>query len=420
MAGERDEPRRDEIIDESRSQYIVTEGAEGVSPADAPPGVGPREGAGPHGDRDRGGGGREAGGGGSGGSVSVMNLAITAALALIFGLLGAWAYGAFLGGSSGSGGAQAEGEGEGPGSAEDAEPGGSGDRGTSMAGDPSQDRPEGLPAGEQPGAYGAGGMGDSGSMARQQSERIDQLAEQVARLREELSSRPDPASGSQVEQMATRLSEVSERLDAIEGDAQGVEGLAQQLQQRSDRLDEMSDLLDQVESRLTTISDRVDAAAPGGGLGGGAGGLIGGGLGSPGDEGGGAPEAGPTSDAGPDDSTNLRRVLRPGAGEDDEDESALEQGIRQFRSDQFSAARDTFFELLEQEPDDARVWYFAALARGKATGDWKGETERLVLQGVELERAGSPPRVAIDAAFSGLAERQGGEWLRFYRRRAGE
>ena len=397
MAGERDEPRRDEIVDASGSQYIVTEDAEGASPAEAPPGVVPREGPRSQGDRGRGGGGREAGGGGSGGSVSVVNLAITAALALIFGLLGAWAYSAFLGGSSGSGGAQARAEDEGGGSSKDAESEGSGDRGESMAGETSQDL--------QAGAYGPGSMGDSDAMTRQQSGRIDQLAEQVARLREEVGSRPDPASGSQLEQMASKLSEVSERLDAIEGDAQGVEALAQQLQQRSDRLDEMSDLLDQVESRLTTISDRVEAEARGGG--------VGVGVGSD-------REAGPVSDAGPDGSTTLRRVLRPGAGEGDEDESALEQGIRQFRSDQFSAARDTFVELLEQEPDDARVWYFAALARGKASGDWKGETERLVLQGVELERDGSPPREAIDAAFSGLTDRQGGEWLRFYRRRAGE
>ena len=64
------------------------------------------------------------------------------------------------------------------------------------------------------------------------------------------------------------------------------------------------------------------------------------------------------------------------------------------------------------------VWYYAALSRGLATRDWKGETERLVTQGIEREKAGKPDKAKIDAAFEDLTPETGKDWLAFYRRRA--
>jgi TolA-binding protein len=418
MAVERDEPRRGEVIDESGSQYLVTEHPEGVAPAGSPAAIERHSGPG-EGNRAEG---RE---GDSGGSVSVMNLAITAAMALIFGLAGAWAYDAFLAGPEGSGEARAA-EDEGRESAGEGGTQGAADRGDSVA-ESSPDRSGALPAVERPGTFG---MSGSDAPASPQSGRIDQLAEQLSQLREQLQDRPDPASGSQLEQLSKRLEEITGRLEEIERNSGEVEGLARRLEQRSGRLDEMSDLLDQVESRLTTLGDQADAAARGAGIPG-----IGGTSRSSGEGPGPGPAviprpAGPGgdpsgeavadtgSDTDPDPSAMLRRVLRPTAGDDDASETALERGVRQFLADDFAPARETFLELLEQRPEDPRIWYFAALATGKATGDWKGEAERLVLRGVDRERAGTFPRVAIDSAFGDLAERQGSEWLRYYRRRA--
>ena len=85
----------------------------------------------------------------------------------------------------------------------------------------------------------------------------------------------------------------------------------------------------------------------------------------------------------------------------------------------YDEASEVFAGLTKAQPDDARVWYYAALSRGLATRDWKGETERLVTQGVDREKAGKPTKAQIDAAFADLTSETGKDWLAFYRRRAG-
>lgn len=97
-----------------------------------------------------------------------------------------------------------------------------------------------------------------------------------------------------------------------------------------------------------------------------------------------------------------------------------QKGLEQFQKRQFKSASETFAKLTEEQPDDARNWYFAALSRGFDTGNWKGETERLVNEGVTRERSGKPDKAEIDAAFSGLTAESGKDWLVFYRRRAAD
>jgi hypothetical protein len=89
-----------------------------------------------------------------------------------------------------------------------------------------------------------------------------------------------------------------------------------------------------------------------------------------------------------------------------------------FKGGNYARARDVLLKQAEATPDDARLWYSAALANGLATGDWRGETEQLVKQGVEREQAGTPPRVEIDALFAGIGDPQGGRWLREWRQKA--
>src|SRR5262249_39914387 len=91
-----------------------------------------------------------------------------------------------------------------------------------------------------------------------------------------------------------------------------------------------------------------------------------------------------------------------------EADRALALGIGLFKGGGYARARDVLVKQAEATPDDARLWYAAALASGLASGDWRGETERLVKRGVDRERAGTPPRVEIDAVFAGLPEQQGG------------
>ena len=97
----------------------------------------------------------------------------------------------------------------------------------------------------------------------------------------------------------------------------------------------------------------------------------------------------------------------------------LQAGVDYFQKKHYAKASEIFARLSKARPDDARVWYYAALSRGLATRDWKGETERLVTQGVDREKAGKPSKSQIDAAFADLTPETGKDWLAFYRRRAG-
>jgi hypothetical protein len=94
------------------------------------------------------------------------------------------------------------------------------------------------------------------------------------------------------------------------------------------------------------------------------------------------------------------------------------KGAALYREGKFAQARDVFLKQAADAPDDARLWYSAALANGFATGDWGGETARLVQRGVERERAGTPGRAEIDALFRDLPPDQGGDWLRGWREQA--
>jgi hypothetical protein len=94
------------------------------------------------------------------------------------------------------------------------------------------------------------------------------------------------------------------------------------------------------------------------------------------------------------------------------------RGVDLFEKREFARARDVFLGQAADTPDDARLWYYAALANGLATGDWRGETERLVRRGVECEHAGTPGRPEIDAQFAVLTEERGGQWLREWRKLA--
>ncbi len=83
-------------------------------------------------------------------------------------------------------------------------------------------------------------------------------------------------------------------------------------------------------------------------------------------------------------------------------DAALDQGAGLFKAGKYKEASDAFQKLTGTSPNDARVWYFAALSRGSATNQWTGETTRLAEKGVELEKAGSPDSAKIDAAFAEL------------------
>ena len=101
-------------------------------------------------------------------------------------------------------------------------------------------------------------------------------------------------------------------------------------------------------------------------------------------------------------------------------EPNLAQGIELFQKGKYKDALSVFNKLELSTPDDARVWYFAALSLGLLTSEWGGGTAELVLRGIERERAGTPDSAAIDFAFKDLTVTTGKAWLEEYRKRGRE
>ena len=324
-----DDRDRTDPIDEARQQYLVTEHAEGVAAGDPtagpPPDDRPDDDAGAPRDEGRGG---DAGKGEnekdstSGGSISMMTLLAAGALALVFGFIGAWLYGALLGGSDeAKSGEQAsqqqqqqEDEGNATGSADSSAAGSSADRSTA------DDRD--LPAGERPGAYGVDRNGGD-------SDRVDQLADQVEQLRTMIEERPRPASADDIEQLRGDLDAVHETVkglqdlpDRVQAIASSVDAVNAKLRGHIERFDEVADRTDAMESDLTAVRDKVEAAT----------GDIGGGLldGSTTGDALGGPRSSRESDRGPAaaDTASLRRPVRPDAGDDGGPDSAIERGLR--------------------------------------------------------------------------------------------
>jgi TolA-binding protein len=97
---------------------------------------------------------------------------------------------------------------------------------------------------------------------------------------------------------------------------------------------------------------------------------------------------------------------------------ARDLGAALFREGKYPAAREVFLTLVQNYPNDARLWYFAALANGLTSGDWTGESERMVRQGLACEQRGIPKGSDIDAQFSTFTKEQGKDWLEEWRKRA--
>ncbi len=95
----------------------------------------------------------------------------------------------------------------------------------------------------------------------------------------------------------------------------------------------------------------------------------------------------------------------------------MNPAVALFKAGKYAEARDAFAGLRAGSAEDARFWYYSALSTGLATRDWKGEAEKLVATGMAREKAGTPDRAAIDAAFADLNINNGKDWLSYYRGR---
>lgn len=101
----------------------------------------------------------------------------------------------------------------------------------------------------------------------------------------------------------------------------------------------------------------------------------------------------------------------------DEAALAMDRGVDLFKSGKYQDAFDTFKALEAGDSKDARVYYYAALSRGMATNDWKGETLTIAAKGAELEKSGATKPADVDAVFSDLSATLK-PWLTYFRKSA--
>jgi hypothetical protein len=212
----------------------------------------------------------------------------------------------------------------------------------------------------------------------------DQSKDIQSRLESVSKSSPAPELAS-LEQKVGRIDGLSQQVEAI---GHKLEPLPQQLAQSQQKLKELDGKLDDLRKEMTTARSRAVAS--------------------------------------PSRDDSASRAPTPGRGDGAEEtpsssekgDSGYESGVRLSRDKHYREAYVIFRRLLQSQPDDARIWYYAALSYGLSTGDWGRDAQVMAEQGVEREKAGKPPKPEIDAAFAGLNRETGKEWLDFYRQRA--
>jgi len=212
---------------------------------------------------------------------------------------------------------------------------------------------------------------------------LDGLSDRVEQLRSRVEQLPKTTPVPDLEPINQKLSMVDDLSRKIDAERNRIGALPEKIDQNARKISTVMAELEGVKSQLSTLRSEVQPAKK---------------------------AAEPTTAS-----------IEPTAAEPSESKAAendYARGVEQFQKQQFKEASDTFVRLTSSKSDDARVFYYAALARGFSSGDWKGETERLVKQGAALERAGKPDKALIDAAFKGLTAATGKEWLSFYRRPA--
>jgi TolA-binding protein len=222
-------------------------------------------------------------------------------------------------------------------------------------------------------------------------DRINGLSDQFKHVQARLESVPKssaPPDLAPLEQKVARVEELSQQLDAV---GKKLDPLPRQLAQLEQKLADLDAKTEDLRKETSAARSRTTAppgrdrsasraSAP-----------------SPGD--GAEPAPPPPENGGSGDST-------------------YETGVSRFRNKQYRGAYDVFRKLLQSRPDDARIWYYAAVSYGLATGDWGRDTEVMVQEGIAREKASKPPKPEIDAALAGLTKETGKEWLDYYRQRA--
>jgi TolA-binding protein len=221
--------------------------------------------------------------------------------------------------------------------------------------------------------------------------RINGLSGQFKDVQSRLEAIPKPSPSpdlAPLEQKVDRVDQLSQQMDTI---GKKLDPLPGRLAQSEQKLTDLDGKVQELRKEMPTAGNRASAFPSR------------------------DRSASRTSNSSPSDEAEHT----PSASEKAESgDSTYDSGVSRFRDKQYRAAYDVFRKLLQSQPDDARIWYYAAISYGLATRDWGRTTEVMAEEGVAREKAGKPPKSEIDTALAGLNKETGKEWLDFYRQRA--
>ena len=216
---------------------------------------------------------------------------------------------------------------------------------------------------------------------RSLAERVDQLKAAQDRMSQSMANQPSiqpeiDKQNDRIDQVARKVDELPTRFDSIE---QKMQTIAK---------------FEPADARIESLNKRIDDLAR---------------------------EANARTDESKPVATNTATPAdtKPAPTDVNVEGEAMEQAADLFEARKYAEARDAFVKLQTVYPDDARVWYYSALANGFATGEWRGETERMVNVGLVKEKAGRPDSAKVDAVFANLTSATGKDWLAGYRQRIG-
>jgi len=220
--------------------------------------------------------------------------------------------------------------------------------------------------------------------------RVDDLSGRLDQLKSRVESLPAPGP-------APDMGPLKEKVAAVDDLSKRIQGIEEKLNDLPKKIDQEGNQITTLTARLEEVSNRMEGLGKEGGA-------------ATRNEGGNRAAMKPVSET----------INQLAKSAEDTAEGSFGAGAELFKQKKYKEANDFFRTLDKVDPDDARIWYYAALSRGFATGDWKGETERLANRGVERERAGTPPKAEIDSTFADLTQETGKAWLAFFRRRAAQ
>lgn len=214
------------------------------------------------------------------------------------------------------------------------------------------------------------------------TDRVDKMSSDVDQNKKQISNRPD--YGPQMKLLNDRLNELTQTVTQMPAQFDSINqklGTVSKIEESNS-----SNRVDGIDKRVTEMNHAVDALRA--------------------------------------DVAAIQRSSNGSGGSGKIDDAkvdvlALEQAIDLFKSKKYGEARAAFVRLQTIFPNDARVWYYSALANGFSSGQWLGDTERMVNTGLEKEKAGQPESATIDAVFAGLTPETGKDWLASYRKRIG-